>query len=211
MCHWESPARTLGSGCKWVRESLLSGSHFSNNLERDEWVSHGVSGRENILGGGTSWSLFWFIPIEQIFPFFKCQWQFVYTPQTSHISLTRMCSVFISPTVPSLTGSTEHSCWMNNELFTIELWPEKNKPCISNLFNLLTIKLTLSTWMVCLKVSWPMYVLWDQNYLMRSFQVIQMPNYICWKWLVNWNQSVLFGQGLNLTLPLLEIWHWQVI
>lgn len=42
----------------------------------------------------------------------------------------------------SLTAGTVHSCWMNNELFTKELGAWKNKSCIANLLNLLTIKET---------------------------------------------------------------------
>lgn len=94
-------------------------------LGRREEVSHAESGRQAVWGVGTLWSHFWCIPIERIFPFFKCQWRSVYPLETSRSSLARMCSVFISPTMPLLTGSTAHRCWMNNELFTKEPWPEK--------------------------------------------------------------------------------------
>lgn len=79
----------------------------------------------------------------------------------------------------SLTAGTVHSYWMNNELFTKELGAWKNKSCIANLLNLLTIKETFTSSNGERVVSeWADLCTKRPRLCKVSFQVIEMPNNI---------------------------------
>lgn len=102
----------------------------------------------------------------------------------------------------SLTAGTVHSYWMNNELFTKELGAWKNKSCIANLLNLLTMKETFKSSNGERVVSeWADLCARRPRLCKLSFQAIQMPNDIGQKkWLGKWNRSWLFCQSRNHTL-----------
>lgn len=83
----------------------------------------------------------------------------------------------MSPTMLSLTAGTVHSYWMNNELFTKELGAWKNKSCIANLLNLLTIKETFTSSNGERVVSeWADLCTKRPRLCKLSFQAIEMPN-----------------------------------
>lgn len=77
----------------------------------------------------------------------------LFTPFKHHASLSLECALclYLPRCPPWLLALSIAVEWIMNYLQR-SCGLRKHKSCISNLFNLLTIKPTLSTWMVCVKV-----------------------------------------------------------